>query len=291
METEAYTSFLATLIINNNNRSELSCHHDDKDEDVSSSSSLRILDLCTGTGCIPLLLHSCLADHLKNLSVVGVDISPQAVKLADQNLRWNIQKGNLRARAQKEVRFMQADVFADHPIWTSEGDRIDRLSSIDDHHEPLGCDILISNPPYISPKSFNTDTTRSVRNWEPRLALVPRSINSNQELPSLNHEDVPPGDGFYPRLLSIAEKIKAKIVLLETADLDQAIRVASLAIQSSLWDRIEIWRDWPDQGNGVVGEPSETVQLRGMTVPIRGEGNGRAVLCWNGEGGKWIGRV
>ena len=34
-------------------------------------------------------------------------------------------------------------------------------------------DLLTSNPPYISPSGFSLSTSRSVRNWEPKLALVP----------------------------------------------------------------------------------------------------------------------
>lgn len=284
VETEACTSYLASMLVKT--RSKMSYH-----DEYLPSSSLRILDLCTGTGCIPLLLHSCLAEHTKSLNILGVDISKQAVKLARQNLRWNIKKGNLAVRALKEIHFVGADIFTDNPIWSSKADQTDQSSRPDSQHEQLQWDILISNPPYISPRSFSKDTARSVRNWEPRLALVPRDLFFSQQAKASAFEDLSPGDTFYPRLLSIAVRVKAKIVLLETADLDQATRVASLVVQSSLWDGVEIWRDWPDQGNGPAGEPLETVQLHGMTVPIRGEGNGRAVLCWRGQGGNWIGRV
>ncbi|KAI9785258.1 MAG: hypothetical protein M1816_000444 [Peltula sp. TS41687] len=269
METEAYTSSLANLIVAH--RAKLSC----QDEDPSFSSSLRILDLCTGTGCIPLWLHSCLADHMKGLTIFGVDVSRQAVKLANQNLRWNVKNGNLKSSAQEEIRFVHADISKDNALWTSDLSLPDQSPRPDGHHEQREWDILISNPPYISPRSFCKDTARSVRNWEPRLALVPGNFDQGD-----NSSAMSPGDIFYPRLLSLAAQVKAKLVLLETADLEQATRVANLAVKSSLWDGVEIWRDWPDQGNGRTRKTPETVQLHDETVLIRGEGNGRVVLCW-----------
>ncbi|KAE9965694.1 hypothetical protein EG328_009475 [Venturia inaequalis] len=83
-------------------------------------------------------------------------------------------------------------------------------------------DLLICNPPYISPNHFYTTTSRSVRNFEPKLALVPPPSESGLT-------DEQQGDLFYPRLLHIADKLKSKILLMEVADLSQAERVAAMA--------------------------------------------------------------
>src|SRR4051812_39952052 len=52
-------------------------------------SELRVLDLCTGTGCIPLLFHHefyAARDDVQ-LRLLGMDISEQAIDLAQHNLK------------------------------------------------------------------------------------------------------------------------------------------------------------------------------------------------------------
>jgi len=127
-------------------------------------------------------------------------------------------------------------------------------------------DIIISNPPYISSAAFERDTARSVRKYEPKQALVPPSIaDSNDESA---------GDTFYPRLLAIAQRVDAKMILLEVADLDQAKRVADIAGQSGFWDGIEIWRDEP------AGQPLQEEDIENKRYTVLGRGNGRSVFCW-----------
>lgn len=98
---------------------------------------LKMVDLCTGTGCIALLL----ASMLRGASVQGVDISASAIALARQNATRN------QHRLQSHVAFSQADVF-----------QMDKLSA----------DFVVANPPYVS--SYEV-LDRSLR-VEPRLALV-----------------------------------------------------------------------------------------------------------------------
>jgi hypothetical protein len=148
-------------------------------------------------------------------------------------------------------------------------------------------DVLISNPPYISPCGYWRTTTRSVRHFEPKLALVPpgEGISSDTE-----H-----GDEFYPRLIQHAKHTQARIVLFEVADLEQALRVARMArdaVECRLEHRysfhgIEIWRDQPDQPNHAdsPGDPSHESEF-----PIIGTGNVRSVLCWRDEGCEWLGK-
>ena len=256
------------------------------------SAPIRILDLCTGTGCIPLLLHSLLTEHARRLSILGVDISPRAVALAKDNLKWNIAERTLHEVAAGQIRFVCADIMTDlSAILRETCNPSCVLSHPCNGGENLEWDVMISNPPYISPVSFSKDTARSVRNWEPRLALVPCGSSTDEQHGASADKMALHGDTFYPRLLSIAESIKAKVVLLETADLDQAIRVARLASQSRLWDGIEIWRDWLVQGHPSSGKAPETVEVGGVSILIRGEGNGRAVLCWRGEAGELVDRA
>ena len=145
-------------------------------------------------------------------------------------------------------------------------------------------DILVSNPPYISPRSFDNTTAKSVRDWEPKSALVPPGVISKT---TGDLGDASIGDAFYPRLLDIAKRVSAKVVLFEVADLAQATRVAGMVLKGKEWDRCEIWRDWPGQG-GTEGWGK--VQVGGRGVNVVGEGNGRALLAWKVQSGRLIGK-
>lgn len=214
----------------------------------------RVLDLCTGTGCIPLLLHSLLWSTFPNLELHGVDISSQALALAGQNLRYNLDHNRLKAQAEKQISFHQGDILSE--AWTKQG---------------FSYDVVISNPPYISSSAYWRDTSKSVRNYEPKLALVPRPITNCD--PSVLSADV-----FYPKIIRTAALVRAKVVLMEVADLPQAIRVAGLAVQGHNWKNIEIWRDWPDQEPD-ADEQRELV-VQGKRVTVKGSGQGRSVVCW-----------
>ncbi len=418
-ETESYTTRLAELLVTHLRSSQ---GHSGKE---SSPPPLKILDLCSGTGCIPLLLYSRLHPVANHFEIVGVDISPKATSLARKNLQWNLQNHNLgQASTSKQIQFLRADLFAkdflatlarqaQYPSQSPWSSRVDtgvnkadsphqndagklgehqtgnnheanaRISVTSSGREEQGhdshddvniengngiaqekWDILISNPPYISPRGFAKQTSRSVRNWEPKLALVPWrstsptsacSIPSGEEVSSacsssirrdvpcpcsipakavlgrhLKRKDDEAGDGdeFYPRLLLLAKDLDVKIALFEVGSLNQAIRVTRMAKRMGVWDGIEIWRDWVDQTTAAVTtvrigvRPSETSfagetmmmrssegrieeqgkeeenqerkakaaePYRDERVVVRGLGNGRCVVCWKGEGGRWLG--
>lgn len=270
-------------------------------------SELRILDLCTGTGCIPLLFqrefNRARRSDIK-LRLLGVDISPKALLLARYNL--SILAGVKRAKLQMwvnpakrtskhrkhnisrplgnasrakvpnpldSVKFIAADVLVD-PIQATTLHPPSFLAALNFTEQPSHWDILISNPPYISPSSFSRTTTRSVRNFEPRVALVPPVIPGRS--------DIEQGDAFYPRILTIASQAEVKLVLLEVADLDQALRVAHMAHAMSYFRGVEIWRDQPD----AMDAEDEIEVLDGFK--IKGQGNGRSVFCWTERGGRWL---
>lgn len=109
----------------------------------SSRSDLRVLDICTGSGCIACAL----ARNLPFSQVTAIDISSGALKVARQNA----------AALKVKVRFEQADIFTLAPP--------DRPSF----------DIIVSNPPYIAESESQT-MGKNVLDHEPHLALfVPDS--------------------------------------------------------------------------------------------------------------------
>lgn len=97
---------------------------------------IRILDMCTGSGCILLsLLH-----YSNDCSGVGVDVSEDALAVARQNAD---------RLAEKQAVFIQSDLFE-----KVEG----------------SFDLIVSNPPYIRSQEI-TGLMPEVREHEPHLAL------------------------------------------------------------------------------------------------------------------------
>jgi methylase of polypeptide subunit release factors len=240
---------------------------------------VRILDLCCGTGCISLLsAHSFpyKSTGVNNLQVLGVDLSPSAVALSRQNRRKVLNKAadsedEVQRRAISNTMFSKADIFEDQ-IYGYQREKSEYVLQRDDLH----WDILISNPPYISPSAFDKTTSHSVRKFEPKLALVPSIPQHN---PIISDKDQ--GDLFYPRLLEIANLVCAKLFLVEVADMAQAERVAMIANERGTWDGIEIWCDEPS-----LGDEHEAFG----DIKVLGQGHGRSVFCWRGAGGTWIGK-
>ncbi|KAL8674232.1 MAG: hypothetical protein Q9168_001357 [Polycauliona sp. 1 TL-2023] len=190
--------------------------------------------------------------HTTPPQITGIDISTAAVKLAQRNLVQNISKGYLPPSTSSHIQFLQGSIFAERPKWW----------------EGTEYDVVVSNPPYISPHQFDRVTTRSVRNYEPKTALVPASAD-------LNDEAV--GDAFYPRIIAIARDTKAKLLVMEVEGMHQARRIIAMAGRSKRWENIEIWTD------GVSNYPcsqTTTEHVEGHTVTIRGAGEGRAVAFW-----------
>lgn len=102
----------------------------------------RVLDLCTGSGCIA----AAIAHHLKAAVVTATEISPAAAAVA----RRNLDRLGLTGR-----------------VLVEEGDLFEPLSRIVDAR-PFN--LIVSNPPYIATGQIET-LDRSVRDYEPICAL------------------------------------------------------------------------------------------------------------------------
>jgi len=112
------------------------------------SKPLRILDMCTGTGCIALTMKSLLNTFPGEISVTAIDIDPLALRLAKLNARNH--------------GFNDIDIRWDNILVSHFNDL--KISS----HQ---FDIILSNPPYI-PESEYLSLPKSVRDYESKSALV-----------------------------------------------------------------------------------------------------------------------
>ncbi|KIH95101.1 mitochondrial n-glutamine methyltransferase mtq1 [Sporothrix brasiliensis 5110] len=284
-EPEAYSMHLADLLLQE--RARESSHG-------ALQAPLTILDACTGTGCIALLLYARLRQRAEAarrapVRVVGVDLVPAAVSLARANaVRNGLASGHegsstVSSGSVSSVRFVQGDLFADDD-WLHEP-AVQSLLQQTDGAQPPRLDVLVSNPPYVSTDGFARDTARSVRLFEPKLAQVPDVVRA-----SLDHHGQPYRDAtaaaaedvFYVRLLDLATRLDARILLCETGGLEQAERVVALALAKasakaspSLLE-VEIWADQPDIVD--VDDPDRSVTVTGRTVAIKGSGHGRSVF-------------
>ncbi|MGY8943367.1 MAG: peptide chain release factor N(5)-glutamine methyltransferase [Flavobacteriales bacterium] len=98
---------------------------------------LSILDIGTGTGCIPISL----AKNLTSLNISAIDISPEALLIAKQNAILN----------KVRIAFIELDILGAKSL-------------------PQKYDVIISNPPYVR-ELEKEEIKNNVLENEPHLAL------------------------------------------------------------------------------------------------------------------------
>jgi release factor glutamine methyltransferase len=105
----------------------------------NNSKPTNIIDIGTGSGCIPIALKK----ELPHLNITAIDVNEKALAVANKNAE------NLNAT----IHFLQIN-FLDENEW-----------------KPLqSCDIIVSNPPYI-PTSEKEILSKNVTDFEPAVAL------------------------------------------------------------------------------------------------------------------------
>ncbi|MFZ1496330.1 MAG: peptide chain release factor N(5)-glutamine methyltransferase [Saprospiraceae bacterium] len=113
--------------------------------------AIKILDVGTGSGCIPITLKH----KLPNVTCTGIDISEAALQVADKNAAQN----------KVDIEFLQADIL----IKTT----FEKLATYD---------IIVSNPPYILPDEKKL-IPQHVLGYEPHQALF---VTNNDPLQFYN---------------------------------------------------------------------------------------------------------
>lgn len=119
------------------NSEHVSNKHEDNVENEANSSSLNILDLCTGSGCIGISV----AKHLPYQELLLVDLSEKALAVAKKNAEKHLGEN---------VTLLQSDL----------------LTGVQEKKFSL----LLSNPPYIVSRVIPS-LEREVSEYEPKLAL------------------------------------------------------------------------------------------------------------------------
>ena len=115
-------------------------------QDWPSESSPRLLDIGTGSGCIAIAL----ANALPQADVAAMDVSPEALEVAQENARLQ----------EVKIRFQQADILK----VATEAILSDGIVG------NVGLDGIVSNPPYIL-QTESAQMERNVLAYEPHLAL------------------------------------------------------------------------------------------------------------------------
>lgn len=100
---------------------------------------MSVLDLCTGSGCILISLLR----YTNDCRGLGVDISPEALKVAEENAQ------RLLPDSGERLKFVKSNLY----------------ERVEDKF-----DVIVSNPPYIPTGAIGT-LMPEVRDHEPRLAL------------------------------------------------------------------------------------------------------------------------
>lgn len=103
-------------------------------------SNPRILDLCTGSGCIGLAI----ASRVKDAKVTCADISREAIAVAKKNITMQKLTGR--------VSCVLADALSEPSSFLGK------------------FDMIVSNPPYVTTREM-TELPGSVKDYEPHLAL------------------------------------------------------------------------------------------------------------------------
>jgi release factor glutamine methyltransferase len=104
---------------------------------------VRIIDLCTGSGCIAVSL----AKELTAARIIATDASEKALAVARENTR--------RHGVSEHIRFLLGDLF-------------EPLEELDIRGQ---MDIIVSNPPYVQAGDLST-LQPEVRDYEPEMALI-----------------------------------------------------------------------------------------------------------------------
>ncbi len=195
---------------------------------------MKVLDLCTGSGCIPLLL--CHLWQSGAAHATGVDISTDAIRLATENAALcgipALASSSATAQPQNTFTPVLGDLM--HPTFIQAA----RLQP------PY--DLITSNPPYI-PRAEYDELPPSVKDFEDVRALLGETPGHSPPDANLPDTDRAKGLVFYHRIASLASrhgllKRSGGTLALEVGD-GQAFEVAQIIKNNFEAHSIDIFKD------------------------------------------------
>ncbi len=150
-------------------------------KEFPSDHPLRVCDVGTGSG----ILAICAAKHVPQAEITAVDISDEALRVAEDNAR--------QLGFSERIRFVQSDLM-------------EALSPQEPFH------LICSNPPYVSEEEF-ARLPRDVRDHEPYQALVagPRGTEVIARLVPQAAERLTPGGWL---LVEISPMIREEVTAI-----------------------------------------------------------------------------
>ena len=143
----------------------------DSPEDSSGNSpqatddARRILDICTGSGCIAITLGL----NIPNSEVTGWDISEDALRIAQGNVEM-MEAGNVRIEYQDALALPKAAETDNEKMKGNDDKEVVKPKGEAKTPSTQKWDLIVSNPPYICEKE-KADMEKNVLEHEPSLAL------------------------------------------------------------------------------------------------------------------------
>lgn len=104
-----------------------------------------IFDFCTGSGCLAIAL----AKKFPSSQVIGIDISQDALHVAEKNAELN---------STKNIEWINSDL-KNQEIYKNLQEKYNKA------------DIIVANPPYVTEKEWQK-LEKTVKDFEPKIALV-----------------------------------------------------------------------------------------------------------------------
>ena len=125
----------------------------------------RILDICTGSGCIAITLGL----NIPNSEVTGWDISEDALRIAQGNVEM-MKAGNVRIELQNALALPKAAETDNEKMKGNDDKEVVKPKGEAKTPSTPKWDLIVSNPPYICEKE-KADMEKNVLEHEPSLAL------------------------------------------------------------------------------------------------------------------------
>lgn len=136
-----------------------------EDSPQATDDARRILDICTGSGCIAITLGL----NIPNSEVTGWDISEDALRIAQGNVEM-MKAGNVRIEHQDALALPKAAETDNEKMKGNDDKEVVKPKGEAKTPSTQKWDLIVSNPPYICEKE-KADMEKNVLEHEPSLAL------------------------------------------------------------------------------------------------------------------------